>query len=72
MTGEQFTRLYRVEDNVGTTVRMEGPKYVSNYADGIGKVLRVVPFGAQGSLANSSKDVDIEARVKIYAEVLGL
>jgi hypothetical protein len=51
-------RIYRIEDNVGTATRAEGPKYISNYADGIGKVLRVVPFGVQSVLNASTKDID--------------
>jgi hypothetical protein len=72
ITSELFCRIYRIEENVGTTTRAEGPKYISNYADGIGRVLRVVQFGVQSALAVGAKDGDIERRVKAYADNLGL
>lgn len=72
MSADQFCRIYRIQENVGTTVRVQGPKYVSNYADGIGRVLRVVPYGIEASLGQSSRDVDIQARIRAYSEILGL
>jgi hypothetical protein len=56
ITSELFCRIYRIEDNVGTTTRAEGPKYISNYADGIGRVLRVVPFGLKSAMMAGGKD----------------
>lgn len=55
------------------TSRVEGPKYVCNYADGIGKVFRVIPSsGFNSVVASGIKDFDLEKRVKIYEENLGL
>lgn len=58
--------MYKVEDNLGTTSRVEGPKYISNYVDGIGKVLRVVPFGSLSILGSVAKETDISKRLKIF------
>lgn len=35
-------------------------------------MLRVVPYGIEASLGQSSRDVDIQARIRAYSDILGL
>lgn len=56
INGLQFCSQYRIEENIGNTSRVEGPKYISNYSDGTGKVLRVIPATVLAGQAAAGKN----------------
>lgn len=61
MNSQEFASQYRIEQNVGTTTRLEGPKFVSSLVDGSCRILRVINFGQYN-----------KKRLEVYREVLDL
>lgn len=60
MTTNELLMTWRIESTLELSSKMEGPKYLSNNADGSAKVLRVINLN----------EID-EKRLNIYKQIIG-